>query len=402
MFSRLWFVALLFGMTINLAQSADAPKDAPKPDAPKDAPKPAAPPPADIPQTIPAPDGKGAYPACRETPVTLGKEDYQPSTVSLHDLPGVNINIDDVINSAKPKNVKLQTDLKSAVVKRLNAAGMRLLSKEEMEKTPGQPEMSMYPSYPKHLGPFKPGEPRVEYNAQCCTAGIWTSFTQGATTLRDPLLNHKLGTWGEGHNTTDCSDVGKWLSEVVLKTVDDFIVAKQKADQDYKALKQGKPANAAATPVAAEVKPATAVKPVPAPEPVAAKPLEIHDVDTAPLLTCDTAILLYAEIFPTASATISKAKSGILGKVADNMKTCPQYRYRIETHSDQRADTEYNDVLSARRAVAIRNFLVEHGVNEEQFDLRFYGERKPLLEGDTEEAWAANRRVVITPIKPKP
>ena len=59
-------------------------------------------------------------------------------------------------------------------------------------------------------------------------------------------------------------------------------------------------------------------------------------------------------------------------------------------------------MLSARRAVAIRNFLVEHGVNEEQFDLRFYGERKPLLEGDTEEAWAANRRVVITPIKPKP
>ena len=391
MFSKRWLIMLVLSITSGFVHGADSPKvDAPKADVPKT---------SDVQQTIPAPDGKGTYPACRETPVALTKEDYQPSALSLHDLSGVSINLDDVLNGAKSKNIKLQPDLKNAVIKRLNAAGMRLLSKEEMEQTPGQPEMSMYPSYPKHLGPFKPGEPRVEYNPQCCSAGIWTSFVQGATTLRDPLLNHKLGTWGEGHNTTDCSDVGKWLSDVVLKTVDDFIVAKQKADQDYKAWKQGKPATATPAPSAAS-KP----EPTPAAQAVvqSEKPVEIHDSDTATVLTCDTAILLYAEIFPTASATISKSKSGILGKVADNMKTCPQYRYRIETHSDQRSDTEYNDVLSARRAVAIRNFLVEREVNEEQFDLRFYGERKPLIEGDTEEAWAANRRVVITPIKPKP
>ncbi len=389
------------------APKGDAPKgDAPKGDAPKgDAPKGEEPPPVVINQTIPAPDGTATYPACRESPVVLGKEDYQSSGMSLHDLPGVNINIDEVISSAKPKNIKLQADLKQEVVKRLNAAGMRLLDKEEMEKTPGQPEMNMYPSYPKHLGPFKPGEPRIEFNAACCSAGIWTSFLQGSSTLRDPILNYKLGTWGEGHNTTDCSDVGKWLGEVVLKTVDDFIVAKQKADQDYKAWKEKAPEQAA-VPVAAKpavVQPAPAVTQQPVVvQTVVTQPVEIRDIETAPLLTCDTAILLYAEIFPTASATISKAKSGILGKVAENMKACPTYRYRVETHSDQRSDTEYNDVLSARRAVAIRDFLVERGVNEEQFDLRFYGERKPLIDADTEEAWAANRRVVITPIKPKP
>lgn len=338
------------------------------------------------------------YPACREQPLPVGKEDYQPSNLSLQGLDSLYINLDDVISSAKPKNIKLQADLKEAVVKRLEKAGMRLLSKETMEKTPGQPEMSMFPSYPKHLGPFKPGEPRVEYNAQCCTAGIWTSFTQGASTLRNPLLNHKLGTWGEGHNTTDCTDVGKWLSEVVLKTVDDFIAAKQKADQDYKAwqTKQGK-GNTEAKPAADK----PAAKALPAAEADGGKPLEIRDTSDTQTLACDTAILLYAEIFPTASATISHAKSGILGKVADNMKACPQYRYRVETHSDQRSDDGYNDVLSARRAVAIRNYLVDRGVDEEQFDLRFYGERKPLVEGEDESAWAANRRVVITPLKPK-
>ncbi|MEN9423761.1 MAG: hypothetical protein RL122_1144 [Pseudomonadota bacterium] len=353
--------------------------------------------------TLQADDKPAVYPACPEQPVQVGKEDYQPSSLALHDLTEVYINIDDVISSAKPKNVKLQKDLKEAVIKRLKTAGIQLLSKEALEKAAGQPEMSMFPSFPKHLGPFKAGEPRIEYNAQCCTAGIWTSFTQGAATLRDPALHHKLGTWGEGHNTTDCSDVGKWLSEVVLKTVDDFIVAKQKADVDYQAWqkKQGKPEAKTAEKTAAKPEPTAEAKPAESAPEATAKPVEIRDPVDTQKLECDTAILLYAEIFPTASATISRAKSGILGKVADNMKACPQYRYRVETHSDQRDSDEANDVLSARRAVAIRNYLVEHGVNEEQFDLRFYGERKPLVEGDTEEAWAANRRVMITPLKPK-
>ncbi len=330
------------------------------------------------------------YPTCNGEPLQVSKEDYQPGSLSLHGLTGLYINLDDVLKGAQSRKVKLHTDLKGAVAQKLETAGIRLLSKEEMEKTPGQPEMSMYPSYPKHLGPFKPDEPRIEYNAHCCTAGIWTSFTQGASTLRTPLLNHKLATWGEGHNTNDCSDVGKWLGEVVLKTVDDFISAKQKADQDYAAwLKNGK----------TEAKHVAATTTVP--ESTPEKPIEIRETNDTQTLACDTAILLYAEIFPTASATVSRAKSGILRKVADNMKACPQYRYRIETHSDQRSDEEYNDVLSARRAVAIRNFMVEQGVDEEQFDLRFYGERRPLVEGNSEEAWAANRRVTITPLKPK-
>lgn len=378
-----WLMMLTLGISTGLAHSADTAKPETTPALPE------------VAQTIPAPDGTGTYPACRETPVVLGKEDYQPNNLSLHDLPGVSINLDDVLNGAKEKNIKLQADLKNSIIKRLNAAGMRLLSKEEMEKTPGQPELSMYPTYPKHLGPFKQDEPRIAYNPQCCTASIWTSFSQGATTLRDPLLNHKLSTWGEGHNTTDCSDIGKWLNEVVLKTVDNFIVAKQKADQDYKVWreKQSKLPTVAAT--------KTIAVPIPAELVQASQPVEIRGTDSASTLTCDTTVLLYAEIFPTASASISRSKSGILAKVADNMKACPNYRYRIETHTDQRANAEANEVLSARRAVAIRNFLVDRGVDEEQFDLRFYGERKPLIDDDNEEALAANRRVVITPIKPR-
>lgn len=365
-------------------------------------------------QTIPFSDKPSTYPSvCPEPPQNVGKENYQESRLTLAGLPGLNINIDDVIKGAKSKNVKLLPNLKEEVVKRLNLAGLRLLSTEEMEKTLGQPQMSMFPSFPKHLGPFKPGEPRIEYKADCCVAGIWTSFTQGGNTLRHPTINHKVATWGEGHNTNDCSDLGKWLSEVVLKTVDDFIAEKQKGEEAL--AKLGK--EPAATPVVAEKPTASepavstvAETPVATPaeakptEKVAVsanKPIEIHASNDTTALACDTVILLYAEIFPTASASISNNRGGILAKVAENMKACPHYRYRVETHSDQRADTEYNEVLSARRAVAIRNYLVEQGVNEDQFDLRFYGERKPLVAGETEEAYAANRRVLITPIKPQ-
>lgn len=344
------------------------------------------------------------YPSDREAPLELTKENYQASNLSLQGLTGLYINIDEAIGSAQPKNIQLPTDLKAQVISRLKKAGIKLLTKEEMEKTPGQPEMSMFPSYPKHLGPFKPGEPRIEYNAQCCTAGIWTSFTQGGSTLRNPLLNHKLATWGEGHNTTDCTDLGKWLGEVMLKTVDNFISAKQKADQEYKLwlakqTPESAPAVAVKSPaVQAETKSVAQLKAVD-------QIVEVHTVvpstESSSSLACDTAVLLYAELFSTGSATLNRTNIAILAKLADNIKACPQYRYRIETHSDQRADTEYNEILSARRAVAIRNYLVDHGVNEDQFELRFYGERKPVVVGDDEAAWAANRRVVIMPLETK-
>lgn len=344
------------------------------------------------------------YPSDREAPLELTKENYQASNLSLQGLTGLYINIDEAIGSAQPKNIQLPTDLKAQVISHLKKAGIKLLTKEEMEKTPGQPEMSMFPSYPKHLGPFKPGEPRIEYNAQCCTAGIWTSFTQGGSTLRNPLLNHKLATWGEGHNTTDCTALGKWLGEVMLKTVDNFISAKQKADQEYKLwlakqTPESAPAVAVKSPaVQAETKSVAQLKAV-------EQIVEVHTVvpstESSSSLACDTAVLLYAELFSTGSATLNRTNIAILAKLADNIKACPQYRYRIETHSDQRADTEYNEILSARRAVAIRNYLVDHGVNEDQFELRFYGERKPVVVGDDEAAWAANRRVVIMPLETK-
>ena len=49
--------------------------------------------------------------------------------------------------------------------------------------------------------------------------------------------------------------------------------------------------------------------------------------------------------------------------------------------------------LGQRRAEVARKYLVDLGVAPARVDTVGYGENRPAVEGHTEEAWAANRRV---------
>ena len=66
----------------------------------------------------------------------------------------------------------------------------------------------------------------------------------------------------------------------------------------------------------------------------------------------------------------------------------------IAGHTDQRGDAEYNRMLSEERAKAVREYLVEHGnIRPARLDARGYGATELLVEEDTDEAHAQNRRV---------
>ncbi|GAB6140451.1 hypothetical protein JCM14076_11800 [Methylosoma difficile] len=323
------------------------------------------------------PSGKPVYyPLPSQTPLRVGEENYQKNVATLKGLKGVYINIDDVLAGAKSHNLQLQENLKAEVARRLNAAGIRLLSKEEMEKTPGQPEMGMFPSYPKHLGPFKKDEPVPAFRADCCLAKIWTSFSQGASVLRAPLTRFKSATWGEGHDTTDCTDIANWLSSVVLKTVDDFIADKQKGDQFATGTAQAAPQT-------------------PAQAPAAVTPAETGNME------CNTSLMMYIEMFKTNSSDIMPSKYFVLDKLAEAMKNCPNYNYLIETHADQRADFSFNEKLTKDRARAIQQYLSFKGVEDSRFEIKWYGETHPVTMGTTDEDYASNRRVVVTPYRAK-
>ncbi len=70
----------------------------------------------------------------------------------------------------------------------------------------------------------------------------------------------------------------------------------------------------------------------------------------------------------------------------------------IEGHCDSRGTPEYNLALGERRALAVRDHLVNRGIDAARIRTISYGEEFPFAPGEHEDAWAANRRVhfVIT------
>ena len=76
------------------------------------------------------------------------------------------------------------------------------------------------------------------------------------------------------------------------------------------------------------------------------------------------------------------------GVLRDN----PTVSVRIEGHCDERGTIEYNQALGERRANAARDYLVRAGVDNARLSTISYGKERPFVEGDTEEAYAQNRR----------
>lgn len=67
----------------------------------------------------------------------------------------------------------------------------------------------------------------------------------------------------------------------------------------------------------------------------------------------------------------------------------------IEGHADFRGTHPYNDVLSNRRAVTVREYMKERKISETRLNLRYFGKRKPAASNKTKAGMARNRRVQI-------
>ena len=67
----------------------------------------------------------------------------------------------------------------------------------------------------------------------------------------------------------------------------------------------------------------------------------------------------------------------------------------IQGNTDDRGSREYNLALGQKRAEAARKALAVLGVSEAQLEAVSFGEEKPRTEGETEAAYADNRRADI-------
>jgi peptidoglycan-associated lipoprotein len=72
----------------------------------------------------------------------------------------------------------------------------------------------------------------------------------------------------------------------------------------------------------------------------------------------------------------------------------PSVRVTIEGHADERGTREYNLALGARRANAVKEYLVSLGVSAGRVDTISYGKERPMCTDSNESCWAQNRRGV--------
>lgn len=69
----------------------------------------------------------------------------------------------------------------------------------------------------------------------------------------------------------------------------------------------------------------------------------------------------------------------------------PAVQIRVEGNCDERGTREYNLALGARRANAVRDYLVSRGVASGRISTLSWGKERPIDPGTGEEAWSRNR-----------
>jgi outer membrane protein OmpA-like peptidoglycan-associated protein len=77
------------------------------------------------------------------------------------------------------------------------------------------------------------------------------------------------------------------------------------------------------------------------------------------------------------------------------LKEQPKRPLRIEGHTDSSGEKSYNLDLSQRRADAVRDFLIENGIQAERITARGYGEEEAIAANETAAGRRENRRVEI-------
>lgn len=100
-------------------------------------------------------------------------------------------------------------------------------------------------------------------------------------------------------------------------------------------------------------------------------------------------------VFAPGAAGLRPEARANLHKVVDFIRQHPGKLVRIEGHTDATGHRNANLILSRQRAEAVRQALVEEGIEPERLQAFGLGEDYPVASNDTPEGRARNRRVEI-------
>ncbi|GAA3572835.1 OmpA family protein [Snuella lapsa] len=100
-------------------------------------------------------------------------------------------------------------------------------------------------------------------------------------------------------------------------------------------------------------------------------------------------------LFDTGKSTIKAQSAAVLKDIISILKEYPTAKFTVEGHTDSTGSDATNQKLSDARANAVKEYLVENGINEFRLSALGYGESKPIDTNKTRAGRANNRRVEI-------
>ncbi len=105
---------------------------------------------------------------------------------------------------------------------------------------------------------------------------------------------------------------------------------------------------------------------------------------------------MYLIFFNWDSANLSAGAKNVIDAVAQEIAKNPPSQVNVTGHADTSGDAAYNKRLAFKRATAVRDALVERGVDAGILVVESHGEEDLLVETSDNVREPANRRVNIT------
>lgn len=106
-------------------------------------------------------------------------------------------------------------------------------------------------------------------------------------------------------------------------------------------------------------------------------------------------VAVYGILFDTGKATLQPASDGPLNEVLKLLQSDDSLKLRVEGHTDNVGGAAANQALSEKRAQAVREWLVSHGIAGDRLTAQGFGATKPVGDNSTDDGRAKNRRVEL-------
>ncbi|WP_343748994.1 OmpA family protein [Fluviicola sp.] len=100
--------------------------------------------------------------------------------------------------------------------------------------------------------------------------------------------------------------------------------------------------------------------------------------------------------FETAKADLKPGSYPVLKNLVEIMKRKKDLKIQISGHTDSDGDAAANQLLSQKRAEAVRNYLISQGIDAGRMTAKGFGEDQPIADNATPQGKAKNRRTEIS------